>query len=621
MTIPRILSPKAYSWVVDGPIQRLIKGFRATLCITRRHTGNFSGVRAKVRDATSDNDALGPTITLMYEIAQMTYNSSDMLVEVVSILDGHLKDEPRNHWPVLKSLMVIEYILRYGSQTFARYYHDNIDTLKALMTLQYFNSYGDEGAYVRQKATEIVGYILGEPGMHEHRVNTPPLPSESSTQSRRHSEGINNTSGITAPTTHTHTGQYSQGNTTLPLLIAVLSNQQYQRLLDDTSSDEAQILFELCQMLLDSHAITYEHRGQIIALMQRLAGKTETFPSYLFIRGPITLVGEQPVNSGAFGDIYRATLHHETLCLKVLKAKRRAETKSFKTFAKEYILWSQFSHPNLLPFYGLHEFRSGHVSLVSPWAENGTLQDFLSREMDSNTTIDRILLCLDITMGVEYLHKLGVVHGDIKSANVLVDRGGRLYLADFGLSNIHHPQIVHWTSQSLVASKGGTVRWQAPELYQDTSDPGDEEFIIPNTKMSDVFALGCLFYEIFTGNVPFHETRSSIRVALKVTKGQVPSRPSDGDPAYLIHGLNESIWKLMERCWAFDPLARPAMAAIVSSLELERSTTFKDPRPPPQWPAGSAVRFRNSQNVGCASRAHTLEDLKAILLRVTGLEV
>ncbi|KAG6915759.1 hypothetical protein DXG01_009996 [Tephrocybe rancida] len=620
MTIPRILSSKAYSWAVDGPMQR-----------------NYSGVQAKVLDVTS-NDALGPTITLMYEIAQMTYNS-DMLVEVVSILDSRLKDEPRNHWSVSKSLTVIEYILRYGSQTFAHYYHDNIDTLKALMTFRYIDSYGDdEGAFVRKKATEIVEHILSEPGVYGQLASAPLLPSESSTQSGPHFKDINegsqwaldtelqhllrphdNTPGITTPTTHAHTRQDFQSNTTLTMLIAVLTDQQHYRLLlDDTSLDEAQILFEVCQTLLDSSEIAFEYRGQIIALMQRLASKTESFPSYLFIHGPISLVLEQPAVFGGFGDIYKATLHHETLCLKVLR--RRAETKSFKAFAKEYILWSQLSHPNVLPFYGLHNLHWGQISLVSPWAENGNLKEFLSQE-SHGTTVDRILLCLDTAMGVEYLHANGVVHGDIKSVNVVVDGAGRAYLVDFGLSNIDDPQIAHWTSQSLVASQGGTVRWQAPELYPDESDLEAEEIVVTNTKMSDVYAWGCLVYEIFTGRLPFHNARFSSTVVVKVMKGQVPSRPPDGDPAWLIHGLNESIWKLMGRCWAFNPTARPTMAAIVSSLKSERPATFKDPCPPPQWPAGSAVRFRNSQNVGRAGRAHTLKDLEAILLKVTGLEV
>ncbi|KAG6913920.1 hypothetical protein DXG01_003555 [Tephrocybe rancida] len=126
MTFPRLLSSKAYSSVVDGLMQWLIKGFRATLCITGRHSRNYSAVQAKVRDATSDNDALGPTITLMDEIAQMTFNSS---------------------------------------QNFAHYYHENIDTLRVLMTFQYFGGDGnDQGIDVRQKAPEIVEHILGELG-------------------------------------------------------------------------------------------------------------------------------------------------------------------------------------------------------------------------------------------------------------------------------------------------------------------------------------------------------------------------------------------------------------------------------------------------------------------------
>ncbi|KAG6908225.1 hypothetical protein DXG01_005618 [Tephrocybe rancida] len=604
MTIFRILSSKVYSWAVHGPMQRLIKGF---LCITGRHFRNYSGVQAKVRDATSNDDS-GPTITLMHEIAQMTY-TSDMLLEVVNILDSRLKDEPRNHWPVSKSLTVIEYILRYGSQTFAHYYHNNIDILEALMTFRYFNGYGDdEGAFVRQKATEIVEFILGKPGVHDHRANTPLLPLESSAQPGPHSEGMNkgnqwtfdtelqrllclhdNTPGITTSTTPTYMGQGFQSNATLPLLITVLSDQQhYRRLLDDASSGEAQVVFEVCQTLLDSYEIAFEYRGQIIALMQRLANKKESFPSYLFIHGPISLVLEQPAIFGGFGDIYKATLYHETLCLKVLR--RRAGPKSFK------------------------------ISLVSPWAENGSLKEFLGQE-SRGTIVDRILLCLDTAMGVEYLHANGVVHGDIKSVNVVVDGAGRAYLVDFGLSNVDDPQIAHWTSQSLVASQGGTVRWQAPELYPDESDLEAKEIVVTNTKMSDVYAWECLGYEIFTGWLPFHDARFSSTAVVKVMKGQVPSRPPDGDSAWLIHGLNESIWKLMERCWAFNPTARPAMAAIVSSLKLERPATFKDPRPPPQWPAGSSIRFRNSQNVGRAGRAHTLEDLKAILLRVTGLEV
>ncbi|KAG6914092.1 hypothetical protein DXG01_002461 [Tephrocybe rancida] len=418
------------------------------------------------------------------------------------------------------------------------------------------------------------------------------------------------------PMPFTTTNPHQRRNKTLSMLVAILNEHRHYQSLLECSSSDAQIILELCQMLLDSFEVASDIRRQIVTAMQRLAAKSKSFPSHFFIHGPISLAHEDAISSGSFGDIYKATLHAETLCLKVLRANRSILEKSAKSFAREAILWSQLSHPNVLPFYGLHVFRS-QLSFVSPWAENGNIMEFLAQQI---LITDRLLLCLDTAMGVEYLHAKGVVHGDIKSANVLVDRAGRAYLADFGLSNIDDPEIVHWTSQSSVASKGGSARWQAPELHRAESDFEVEEVIIHNTEMSDVFAWGCLCYEIFTGRLPFYAIRLPTTVVLKILEGQVPMRPQDGDPAWIRHGLTEPIWKLMEICWKFDRMTRPKMPTIVLHLNLERNTN--DSRPTPQWPAGSAVRFRNTESVHPTSRPkHTLDDFDTILSRVTGLGV
>jgi serine/threonine protein kinase len=89
-------------------------------------------------------------------------------------------------------------------------------------------------------------------------------------------------------------------------------------------------------------------------------------------------------------------------------------------------------------------------------------------------------------------------------ANVLVDGSGRAYLADFGLSAVEDAEILHWTSQSASASTGGTVRWQAPELfepepessaYNDSTNRSSGPF---NTKATDVYAWSCAGYEVST---------------------------------------------------------------------------------------------------------------------------
>ena len=71
-----------------------------------------------------------------------------------------------------------------------------------------------------------------------------------------------------------------------------------------------------------------------------------------------------------------------------------------------------------------------------------------------------------------------------------MDPSGRACIADFGLSAINDPQIAHWTSQS-VGRKGGSTRWQAPELV----DPERDE-VVPNSKESDVYAWSCVCYEV-----------------------------------------------------------------------------------------------------------------------------
>ncbi|KAG6914633.1 hypothetical protein DXG01_016207 [Tephrocybe rancida] len=392
--------------------------------------------------------------------------------------------------------------------------------------------------------------------------------------------------------TTTNIHQSRAGETVSTLLTIFNDPEYYQRLLKCNNAD-AQFILELCQTLLDTCDLTSDARRQIVTALQRLAAKTKSFPSYFFVYGPILPLNEYAVSSGSFGDIYKATLHEEVLCLKVLRANLSILQKLAKSFAKEAILWSQLSHPNVLPFYGLHIFRS-QLSFVSPWAENGSIIEFLNQE---NVNPDRILL-----------------------ANVLVDRSGRAYLADFGLSNIDDPQIVHWTSQSSVASRGGSARWQAPELHQAESDfdATEESMVIHNTEMSDVFAWGCLCYEIFTGRLPYYHIRLPTAVALKILGGQVPLRPKVEDPAWLEYGLTESIWELMEQCWNFNPKARPNMSAIASWLDGERSVI--DMRPAPQWPAGSAMRFRNSESQTLNGHfKHNLDDLDTILSRVTGL--
>ncbi|KAG6909000.1 hypothetical protein DXG01_002386 [Tephrocybe rancida] len=362
--------------------------------------------------------------------------------------------------------------------------------------------------------------------------------------------------------------------------------------------------FSFVDKLLDTDAAAPD-RGQLIVAMRRLSAKTQLYPRRYLIDGPMELVHEHPVDGGNFADIYKANFQGNLTCLKVIRVRTAALVQRMaKVYAREAILWGQLSHPNLLPFYGLHTFRESQIAFVAPWAEKGNLCHYLEKEPNAN----RVLLCADTAAGVEYLHANGVVHGDLKAVNILVDGFGRACLSDFGLSGVADSEIIKWTTQSSAASKGGTARWQAPELH----DPDIED--IHNSKESDVFGWASTSYEVFTGKRPFFEINSETRVIVMILRGYVPTQPSLDDKSWTERGLTEKIWMLLNDCWKTHPSERPDISVVKSRIDNEKPA--EDPRPPGQWGSGLAMRFRNAQEASIPNKRPSLEDLDVILSRV-----
>ncbi|KAG6807971.1 hypothetical protein H0H92_005864, partial [Tricholoma furcatifolium] len=167
-------------------------------------------------------------------------------------------------------------------------------------------------------------------------------------------------------------------------------------------------------------------RTQVIAAMRRISEKSGLYPACFSLDDSFTQTVGIAVTAGGFADIYKVLFRGKYLCLKMIRM----------------------------------------------------------------TEYDHLTKCLDTASGVEYLHKNNVIHGDLKGMNVLIDTSGRAASGDFGLSSVTDPQILQWTSQSTMASTGGTTRWQAPELLGTHIGP------VHNTKASDVFAWASVCYEV-----------------------------------------------------------------------------------------------------------------------------
>ncbi|KAG6809011.1 hypothetical protein H0H92_001984 [Tricholoma furcatifolium] len=360
-------------------------------------------------------------------------------------------------------------------------------------------------------------------------------------------------------------------------LDAILNNLEYHRRLISRDRSSTQRILDAFQLLLDTKK--FQHcRTQLIAVMRRISENSGLYPAHFFLEDGVTNTVEGPITAGGFADIYKAHFQGRQLCLKLT---RRLEVNYVN--AREAIVWAQLLHPNVLPFLGLAKYQE-RLCFVTCWATNGNLESYLEQNPGAN----RLLLCLDTAAGVEYLHQNNVVHGDLKGANILVDASGRASLGDFGVSSVTDPQILQWTSQSNLESKGGTVRWQAPELLAVDSD-----IVHSNTKASDVFAWANICYQIFTGRPPYFESLKPVPVLNKILSGVTPTRPDDSDIAWQEHGLDNGIWNMMQGCWKFKPSERLTMDEVILKLDVVKPI---DTRPPMEWDEDVSMCFRHAQS-------------------------
>ncbi|KAJ6526937.1 hypothetical protein DFH09DRAFT_1187168 [Mycena vulgaris] len=334
--------------------------------------------------------------------------------------------------------------------------------------------------------------------------------------------------------------------------------------------ENAQKLLDLLQDLLDYPLLDAGIRPVILKALLKLSAKSGRHPR-CFALSDLKLEGHQ-VAAGSFGDVWKGLVHGETVSVKVMRVYQEADVEELvKGFYREALIWRQLSHPNLLPFFGVYylEDTKCRLGLVSPWMENGNIARYLK---DNPAGINRLTLVLDVALGLEHLHSLKLVHGDLKAINVLVTRSGRAVLADFGLSSVTDSKILLLTTSTL--KTGGTARWQAPELFTGSL----------NSFASDVYAFACVCYEIFTGNHPFHELVNDVAVMYQVMQGSRPKQQSS---------IPDEVWNLMVECWKPEPEQRPSADEIVFSLR-DRPIGATPTDAASDWDPWYTSKFRSS---------------------------
>ena len=200
----------------------------------------------------------------------------------------------------------------------------------------------------------------------------------------------------------------------------------------------------------------------------------------------------------------------------------------------------QLQHDHILPIreYG---FEGGVRFTVSPYIAGGTLTE---RIKSASLSFDEILqFGAEIASALDYLHAQGVIHRDLKSSNILLDMNNETYLADFGLARLIS------TSTLAFHTGHGTPPYAPPEQVQ----------LKGITPKSDIFSFGILFYELFTGQLPWNGTRQ-LGMAQSHSEQEIP------DPREINQDLPPQVVDVLRRVTAADPKLRPNSAGDILKM-------------------------------------------------------
>jgi serine/threonine-protein kinase len=284
---------------------------------------------------------------------------------------------------------------------------------------------------------------------------------------------------------------------------------------------------------------------------------------------------------GGMGEVYRADdlKLGQPVALKFLPSSLNPGDRRFDRLLSEVRLARQVSHPNVCRVYDAGEVEGQHF-LSMEYIDGEDLASLLRRigRLPKDKAIE---LARQLCAGLNAAHEQGILHRDLKPANVMIDGRGRAKITDFGLAALSHDLGGEDPS-------AGTPAYMAPEQLA-----GREV-----TVRSDLYALGLVLYELFTGRLPF-SSRSVDEIVRQRSRAGISS-PSDH-----VEGFDPAVERAIARCLENEPKDRPASALAVSAAL---------PGGDPLAAALAGGETPSPEMVAAAGESEALSPLKAIAL-------
>ncbi|XWS75496.1 hypothetical protein CRYUN_Cryun01aG0094000 [Craigia yunnanensis] len=276
------------------------------------------------------------------------------------------------------------------------------------------------------------------------------------------------------------------------------------------------------------------------------------------------------LGEGGFGTVYYGVLNDG----RVVAVKRLYESnfKRVDQYMNEIAILTRIRHPNLVTLYGCTSRRSRELLLVYEYIPNGTVADHLHGQLSKSGLLTwpvRLSIAVETANALAYLHATDIVHRDVKTNNILLDKNFHVKVADFGLSRLFPNDVTH-----ISTAPQGTPGYVDPEYYQ----------CYQLTEKSDVYSFGVVLIELISAKqaVDTKRHRHDINLGnMAVSRIQNHELHELVDPSlgfekdYSVKRMMTAVSELAFRCLQEERDMRPSMEEVLETL---REIQNEEPR-------------------------------------------
>lgn len=304
------------------------------------------------------------------------------------------------------------------------------------------------------------------------------------------------------------------------------------------------------------------------------------------------------LGEGTFARVFRVhdLYRRVDLAAKVLRSDIADEPAFLERFRREASVLARLQHPNIVRYYETVD-AGGVVFILTDEVSGQTLQSIMRAAGGPISPMDSLVYLTPLAAALHYAHRENIIHRDLKPANILVDDGGNVFITDFGIA-----RILTDTSTLTVDTTVGTPHYMSPEqILAGTVTPA-----------TDIYALGVLLYQMYTGRLPFtgdSQGASGATTAVRIVYEHLHVKPTP--PHEVNPRVSQAVSDVVMRALEKDPGQRystvgqlydaltDAIGTPSVSLDAAEVAAQAEPRPPyvPVAVGGMADRDSEAERV------------------------